>query len=382
MQAASWKSSCTYYPRRSPPIIDLLSFARHVCLGGLQRQSIETDGVEPLIRAHVPEPFKPQTCRPRSKSAAQIVQHDFVNERSTSNSTLRCTRWSRKTAACYLPRRAAYDMDNAASTPDSHFDIIPNGSDKRTRRRKAGEAADAEGGSDSSSMTGSEDFEMDDIDSVHGLDDDEETGLTSNIRRQRTRRKRRNTQLDERIVPDLNMQKEEDRLTNRKVWTTILMNALLIGLWYSFSISISVVSNKASTAYDPKANLGQYNKWMFKDEGEQEKIVFPFPLFTTCVHMIVQFTLASLVLLLLPRFRPRRGHIHDPHSFHSHQPDRNSSPPPLDKPLMTKWFYATRIGPCGAATGLDIGLGNMSLKFISLTFYSTSSPFHPNPHPI
>ena len=34
-------------------------------------------------------------------------------------------------------------------------------------------------------------------------------------------------------------------------------------------------------------------------------------------------------------------------------------------------FYLTRIGPCGAATGLDIGLGNMSLKFITLTFYST-----------
>lgn len=38
---------------------------------------------------------------------------------------------------------------------------------------------------------------------------------------------------------------------------------------------------------------------------------------------------------------------------------------------MTKMFYFTRVGPCGAATGLDIGLGNMSLKYITLTFYST-----------
>lgn len=37
---------------------------------------------------------------------------------------------------------------------------------------------------------------------------------------------------------------------------------------------------------------------------------------------------------------------------------------------MTGWFYLTRISPCGAATGLDIGLGNTSLKFISLTFYT------------
>lgn len=109
---------------------------------------------------------------------------------------------------------------------------------------------------------------------------------------------------------------------------------------------------------------------MFNDEDGKEKIVFPFPLFTTCVHMIVQFTLASLVLLLLPQFRPRHGHIHN------HQSNRGSSPPPSDKPLMTKWFYATRIGPCGAATGLDIGLGNMSLKFISLTFYSMPPLVH------
>jgi solute carrier family 35 protein C2 len=90
--------------------------------------------------------------------------------------------------------------------------------------------------------TSSEDFEMDDMDNGHGLDDDEETGLTSHLRRQRTRQKRRNTQLDGRVAPeDVTMKKAEDRLTNRKVWTAVLMNALLIVLWYSFSISISVV---------------------------------------------------------------------------------------------------------------------------------------------
>lgn len=95
--------------------------------------------------------------------------------------------------------------------------------------------------------------------------------------------------------------------------------------------------------------------------------VFPFPLFTTCGHMIVQFTLASLVMFVFPRFRPR----HD--SVNPHAPQRSRAvDEPLDpnKPLMTRWFYLTRIAPCGLATGTDIGLGNMSLKFISLTFYS------------
>ena len=106
----------------------------------------------------------------------------------------------------------------------------------------------------------------------------------------------------------------------------------------------------------------QYNKWMFTEKY----LNFKFPLFVTCLHMLVQFCLASLVLYFVPRLRPRSDSITNPHN-HYHV-KRNTTED--DKPLMTRMFYFTRIGPCGAATGLDIGLGNMSLKFISLTFYS------------
>lgn len=103
----------------------------------------------------------------------------------------------------------------------------------------------------------------------------------------------------------------------------------------------------------------QYNKWMF----DSNKLNFPFPMFTTSVHMLVQFSLASLVLYFIPSLRPRHGHKSDMgQSRHETELDKT--------PLMTKMFYLTRIGPCGAATGLDIGLGNTSLKFITLTFYS------------
>jgi solute carrier family 35 protein C2 len=86
-------------------------------------------------------------------------------------------------------------------------------------------------------------------------------------------------------------------------------------------------------------------------------------MFTTSVHMLVQFSLASLVLYFIPSLRPRHGHKSDMgQSRHETELDKT--------PLMTKMFYLTRIGPCGAATGLDIGLGNTSLKFITLTFYS------------
>lgn len=98
---------------------------------------------------------------------------------------------------------------------------------------------------------------------------------------------------------------------------------------------------------------------------------FRFPLFVTCGHMLVQFTLSSLVLFAFPHFRP--GNLPGPnqHHAHHHNTDRNTERHRQQKGEMTKWFYLTRIGPCGAATGLDIGLGNMSLKYISLAFYST-----------
>ena len=89
---------------------------------------------------------------------------------------------------------------------------------------------------------------------------------------------------------------------------------------------------------------------------------FPFPLFTTSTHMLVQFSLASLVLYLLPRFRPAPPT----------EPGSAPTPPTMRGmfAIVSRWFYLTRLGPCGAATGLDIGLGNMSLKFITLSFFT------------
>lgn len=120
----------------------------------------------------------------------------------------------------------------------------------------------------------------------------------------------------------------------------VLVNGLLIASWYFFSVSISV-----------------YNKWMFADK----ELNFHFPLFTTSMHMLVQFLLSVLVLLAIPRLRPRHDSLDTPNS--------TSDP---SKPLITPKFYLTRIAPCAAATGLDIGLGNTSLRYITLVFFSMS----------
>ncbi|KAK4991891.1 hypothetical protein LTR50_001510 [Elasticomyces elasticus] len=212
-----------------------------------------------------------------------------------------------------------------------------------------------------STRPSSSDLEMDDKHSDEDDEDDEETGLTKGDRRKATRRKRRNARLDERIAPagDAGIAMAEKELAKQSFIRASIINALLIGSWYLFSISISI-----------------YNKWMFS----KGNLDFHFPLFTTAVHMLVQFSLASCVMYFLPHLRPGNSPVIDLHasSSHQYQEIRNvssdSSPhSPNDavkKPLITRWFYLTRISPCGIATGLDIGFGNMSLKYITLTFYT------------
>jgi len=192
--------------------------------------------------------------------------------------------------------------------------------------------------------------EVDDL-SDDGLQDDEETGLTGKDKGRRKSKRRRNTLLDQRIAgePKVVISDEEKKEADQNVVKKSLINGLLIAMWYVFSLSISI-----------------YNKWMF----DPKHLDFHFPLFTTCFHMIVQFTLASLVLFFLPQFRPRYDSISNPHNTHVSDDNAQQHEEDSKKPLMTRMFYFTRIGPCGMATGLDIGLGNMSLKFITLTFYT------------
>jgi solute carrier family 35, member C2 len=95
----------------------------------------------------------------------------------------------------------------------------------------------------------------------------------------------------------------------------------------------------------------------------KDELDFHFPLFTTSIHMVVQFIFASLVLYFFPRFRPSNAVIEDKHA--DGQESEQSK-----KTTMSIQYYLTRVGPCATATALDIGLGNMSLKTITLTFFS------------
>ncbi|GAA6038440.1 hypothetical protein JCM8097_007653 [Rhodosporidiobolus ruineniae] len=106
-------------------------------------------------------------------------------------------------------------------------------------------------------------------------------------------------------------------------WRSAAVNVLFILGWYCFSTLISV-----------------YNKWMFSEDHYN----FPYPLFVTSVHMLVQWCLAALTISIFPHLRPK------------------ARPAARD--------YGTKVAPCGVATGLDIGLSNLSLRTITLSFYT------------
>ncbi|KAJ6602199.1 triose-phosphate transporter family-domain-containing protein [Mycena sp. CBHHK59/15] len=107
-------------------------------------------------------------------------------------------------------------------------------------------------------------------------------------------------------------------------WRNAIINALFIASWFFFSTILSV-----------------YNKWMFSDKY----FAFPYPLFVTTMHFFVQFAMAAFIRAVWPqRFRPAR------------------SPTAAD--------YGKKAVPTAVATSLDIGLSNLSLKTISLSFFT------------
>jgi solute carrier family 35, member C2 len=108
-----------------------------------------------------------------------------------------------------------------------------------SRRARIPEDPSLDRASDDERST-SEGVELDEL-SDDGLQDDEETGLTENDKGKRKRKKRRNTLLDQRIAADLKITDEEKKEADQNVVKKSLINGLLIGLWYLFSLSISLV---------------------------------------------------------------------------------------------------------------------------------------------
>jgi solute carrier family 35 protein C2 len=143
-----------------------------------------------------------------------------------------------------------------ALTPDKHrrrtSSLMSESSITRrsSRPRTRGEGAStldngkiSEEGS-GSSASWQPDRAADDAFSDEDLHDDEETGLTGKDKRRKRLKKKRHTRLDQRIVRerDAGLTAEEKREADQHVFRRSVINVVLIGLWYLFSLSISLVS--------------------------------------------------------------------------------------------------------------------------------------------
>lgn len=156
------------------------------------------------------------------------------------------------------------------------------------------------------------------------------------------------------------------------------ISCIFILLWYIFSVTLSV-----------------YNKWMFSENG----LNFNFPILTTSGHQLVQFLLSSGVLLIAGRFkRPQNyrpledleaetGGLIQPNKNNEDPSedseillmtpeydgaDQDTTAPPVIRDSRWEWFkmYLKSIVPCAIASAGDIGMGNVSFRFVTLTFYT------------
>lgn len=103
-------------------------------------------------------------------------------------------------------------------------------------------------GSGDEELSTSDDVQLSAGSDDEALQDDEETGLTGKDKQRRKRRRRRNTLLDQRIAGEGRVTNEEKKEATKSVVKHSLINVCLIGLWYLFSLSISIVSPLPSPA--------------------------------------------------------------------------------------------------------------------------------------
>ncbi|KAI6044657.1 triose-phosphate transporter family-domain-containing protein [Pisolithus marmoratus] len=139
-------------------------------------------------------------------------------------------------------------------------------------------------------------------------------------------------------------------------WRNAAINTCFIMLWYGlllllpgygnfFSSAIVCSMSKQLTScltrFTFATVLSVYNKWMFSFDH----FGFPYPLFVTTIHMLIQFILAAALRFIHPR-------RYCPESRPNWQ------------------AYGTKAVPAAISTSVDIGLSNVSLKTITLSFYT------------
>lgn len=119
--------------------------------------------------------------------------------------------------------------------------------------------------------------------------------------------------------------------------------------WYIFSLSISI-----------------YNKWMFGNGLD-----FKFPILVTSFHQFCLMILSGLVLWIKPKLRPTINmKSHDSNNVNRSGNLNSKFISFLSIFRIDLFTYLEQIFPCSLASAGDIGLSNVSFKFISLSLYT------------
>ena len=160
------------------------------------------------------------------------------------------------------------DMDGAGDGYRRRKAQLMNGSENRNAKRKrsgkehvhryrnASGASDEENkpfvyssddghSSDFSSITTSEDVELDHLTAEDPFSDDAETGMTKRDKKHRKRGRRNALRMDQRFAGNVKASKLNNRFSYSAIYKAWLINALLVASWYAFSLSISIVSEES-----------------------------------------------------------------------------------------------------------------------------------------
>ncbi|QSL66632.1 hypothetical protein MERGE_001015 [Pneumocystis wakefieldiae] len=132
-----------------------------------------------------------------------------------------------------------------------------------------------------------------------------------------------NENLDNSLNDELSNKSLHDNV-NKNMIKNISINLGFMFSWFFFSTLLSV-----------------FNKWLFSETH----LNFTLPLFSGCIHIIIEYCFSIIIMKLFPQFQPAEN------SFE----------------VMDN---LTKVIPCGVATSLEIGFSNASLRSISLSLYT------------
>ena len=186
------------------------------------------------------EPFSPIAPKRPSFDGQDTVGTDSDVDTSSSNMDGVGDGYRRRRAQLIAGLENGHARSQERRKPPQPQDRDTSGIPDEGRNHMAYSSDD---GSEFSSMSTGDEFELSRLPEEDVFTDDEETGLTRKTKEHRKRRRRKARRLDERIAGTVKTSKQEQKVADWNVLKAVIINVLLIASWYLFSLSISIVSH-------------------------------------------------------------------------------------------------------------------------------------------